>query len=172
MMNRKTVRQLIQVFEQVRINCMNGVPLRKSYQDAVRKIADKYGLTYQTIGDGCRRRMKLDDISTLYKLLDEWMLGYPEGLALQLRQNSIPVAHPDIEAFFSDTARGTTTATKDFTPLIASKSEGTFSFDLFETDARLLRALAEIEGTTPPQLIAQIVQKSVNKKMKKFAGKL
>ena len=170
MMSRKTVRQLIQVFEQVRINYMNGVPLHKSY--AVRKIADKHGLTYQTIGDGCRRRMKLEDISNLHKLLEQWMQGNPAELALQLRQNSIPVAHPDIEAFFSGSVRGTTTATTEFTPLNARKSEDTFSFHLIETDARLLRALAEIEGTQPPQLIAQIVQKAVNKKMKKFAGKL
>jgi len=172
MMNRKTVSQLIQVFDQFRINFINGVPLHKSYQDAVRKIADKYAITYQTIGDGCRRRLKLSDITQLHKLLEEWMQGNPEGLVSQLRQNSNPAAHPDIEAFFSDSVSSTAAVTADFSSLNPANSADTFSFRLLEADARLLRALAEIEGATPPQLVTQIVQKAVNKKMRKFAEKL
>ena len=172
MMNRKTVTQLIQVFEQFKINYRNGVPLHNSYQDAVRKIADKYAITYQTVGDGCRRRLNLADISQLHVLLEEWMQGHPESLITQLRQNSIPAAHPDIDAFFSATGPSSVTAFPEISSSLPGKSADTFSFPLLEADARLLRALAEIEGSTPSRLITQIVQKAVNKKMKKLAGKL
>jgi len=171
MMNRKTVTQLIQVFEQFKINFENGVPLHKSYQDAVRKIANKYAITYQTIGDGCRRRLNLSEISQLHILLEEWMHGHPDRLAAQLRQNSIPAAHHDIAAFFSTVRPKTSPVPAEISSSLPSNVADIFSFHLVESDARLLRALAEIEGSTASQLITQIVQKAVNKKMKKLAGK-
>lgn len=169
MMTRNTVIQLLQVFEDYRCNYLSGIPSHKSYQDAVRKIAKRYSVTYQTIGDGCRRRLNLGEISQLYKMLEEWMNGHPVGLRTQLIKNSDPNAHLDINSFFSKASYDL----ESKAPVtVASNSEQgveAFSFRLSDNDARMLRALAEIEGSSPFQLVAKIVQEAVNTKMKEFA---
>jgi len=172
MMTPKTVIQLIQVFDQFRINYLSGVPLHKSYQDAVRKIADKYSVTYQTIGDGCRRRLKFADISQLYQLLEDWMNGDPGGLLSQLKQNSDPVTHSDIDLFFSNSGPDSEITSSASVASISEQRANVFSFHLSEADARLLRALSEIEGSSSSQLVTKIVQEAVQKKMKEFAEKM
>ncbi len=172
MMTRKTVIQLLQVFEEFRNSYLSGVPLHKSYQDAVRKVASHYSVTYQTIGDGCRRRLKLDEISQLYGLLENWMQGDSKGLCSQLTENSDPNAHPEIESFFSKAGSYLgSTSTEPVASITEQKGEP-FTFRLSDTDARMLRALAEIEGSSPSQLVADIVQEAVQKKMKDFAEKM
>ena len=86
MMTPKTVEQLLQVFRLFRDNHASGKPLHTSYHDAVREVARLNSVTYQTIGDGCRRRLRLKDINELYELLAAWVKGDSRGLVQQLKQ--------------------------------------------------------------------------------------
>lgn len=169
MMTRKTIDQILQVFEIARNKCLAGMPLHKSYPDAVRYVANRYSVTYQTIGDGCRRRLKLNDISELYTLLEEWLNGNPNRLITQLKQQSDPNFHHEIDNFFNKLD-----SNEILTGSVSSKDDQTeaFSFRLPVSEARLLRALSEIEGSSPQQLIGEIMQQAVKQKMKDFAKQI
>ena len=159
MMKGQTVEQLLLVFRLFRESYARGKPLHKAYQEAVREVADGHAVTYQTIGDGCRRRLKLISIRELYALLARWMEGDPEPLAKQLKAASDPSAHDDIMEFFGSEAR----------PATSDSRFDTFSLRLPERDARMARALAEIEGVSTKELLSRLVESAVAEKMKLVA---
>jgi len=165
MMTPQTVQQLLQVFRNFRDNHASGKPLHRSYQEAVRTVARNHSVTYQTIGDGCRRRLRLNEINELYELLAAWVKGDSRGLMRQLKDNSDPAAHPDIEQFFAD-GTATSVDVKRPSPKGPSQEESeTFSFRLPARDARMLRALAELEGVSVGELTAREVSAAVRDRM-------
>jgi hypothetical protein len=164
MMTPKTVEQLLQVFRLFRDNHASGKPLHASYHDAVREVARLNSVTYQTIGDGCRRRLRLADINELYELLAAWVKGDSRGLIQQLKQSSDLSAHAEIDAFFS--AAGTEVAEKKKPlHLVSHENSETFSFRLSSDDARMLKALAELEGTSVGALSSRVVSEAVQSRM-------
>ena len=102
MMTPQTIEQLLQVFRKFRDNYATGMQFHRSYQEAVRTIADAHSITYSTVGDGCRRRLGLKDINELYVLLAVWVKGNSSGLVQQLKDNAEPSSHAEIDQFFSD----------------------------------------------------------------------
>jgi hypothetical protein len=184
MIKRQTVEQLLLVFRSFRERYARGKPLHKAYQEAVREVADGQAVTYQTIGDGCRRRLKLNSIRELYALLARWMEGDPEPLAKQLKAASDPSAHDDITEFFGTEFFGTeffgteffgSSATfavaggREARPATSDRRFDTFSLRLAERDARMARALAEIEGVSTSELLSRLVEAAVAEKMKLVA---
>ena len=157
MMTPHTVQQLIRVFSTFRDNYGSGVGLRHSYTRAVRTVADASSVTYQTIGDGCRRRLGLTEISELYELLHAWVNGEPQGLARQLKDHSARSSHSDIELFFSSPSVAAPHVTH--VPPLGSVDDRTetFQFRLPEPDARVLKALAALDGISAPEIIVQWV---------------
>ena len=169
MITSQTVEQLLLVFRLSRERYARGEPLRRSYQRAVREVADRHSVRYQTIGDGCRRRLKLNDISELYTLLRRWLDGDPEPLANQLKAVSDPTAHDDIAGFFGSPTPSAKVTPRQAGAATSDDKDATFSFRLPEHDARKLRALAELEGVSPPELINKFVAAAVVEKMKLVA---
>ncbi len=169
MMKHQTVDQLLHVFRLFRERYAGGEPLQKSYRQAVREVAKLHSLTYQTIGDGCRRRLKLDNIRELYDLLHNWMEGRPEPLMEQLKSASDPSTHDEIADFFGASSSAAQTVARQGPPAIPGAKFATFSFQLREHDARMLRALAEIEGMSPPELLRGLVGSAVAERMKRVA---
>ena len=174
MMKRQTVEQLLLVFRSFRESYARGKPLHKAYQEAVREVADGHAVTYQTIGDGCRRRLKLNNIRELYALLARWMEGDPEPLAKQLKAASDPSAHDDITEFFGTEFFGSSATFavaggREARPATSDSRFDTFSLRLPERDARMARALAEIEGVSTSELLSRLVESAVAEKMKLVA---
>lgn len=165
MMTRQTAQQLLKVFQSFRSNYKSGMPLHRAYQKGVKTVADGYGLRYQTIGDGCRRRLGLTNVGELYALLTAWMQGNPRGLVHQLTEYSDPSVHEEIREFFSS----------DYSPLEdnhaaplekpAADETEVFQFRLRVDDARMLKALAELEGTSASELIANMLSSTVRDRM-------
>ncbi len=168
-MKHQTVEQLLLVFRSFRESYARGRPLHKAYQDAVREVADGHAVTYQTIGDGCRRRLKLKNIRELYALLARWMEGDSEPLAKQLKAASDPSAHNDITEFFGSSATFSVAGGREARPATSDSRFDTFSLRLPERDARMARALAELEGVSTSELLSQLVGFAVAEKMKLVA---
>ena len=168
-MKHQTVEQLLLVFRSFRESYARGRPLHKAYQDAVREVADGHAVTYQTIGDGCRRRLKLNNIRELYALLARWMEGDSEPLAKQLKAASDPSAHNDITEFFGSSATFSVAGGWKARPATSDSRFDTFSLRLPERDARMARALAELEGVSTSELLSQLVGFAVAEKMKLVA---
>ena len=168
MMTPNTIEQLLLVFRLFRDNHASGKPLHRSYHDAVRDVARLHSVTYQTIGDGCRRRLRLKDINELYELLAAWIKGDSRGLIQQLKQNSDASAHGEIDQFFAGTA---SMPIEKKTPLklVSHEDSETFSFRLSSDDARVLKAVAELEGTSVGSLTSRVVSEAVHARMTALA---
>jgi hypothetical protein len=163
MMTSHTVQQLLQVFRHFRENHASGMSLHRSYSAGVRAVAKEHAVTYQTIGDGCRRRLRLTEINQLYELLAAWVKGDPRGLVRQLKENSDPVAGADIDQFFAS-GDGPSSPVETRKPSLKAPSREeseTFSFRLPAPDARMLKALAELEGVSVGELTAREVAVAV-----------
>ena len=165
MMTLHTVQQLLQVFRTFRENHSSGMPLHRSYQEAVRSVATTYSVTYQTIGDGCRRRLKLANIAQLYELLAAWVKGDPRGLVEQLKANADLSGHKEIDQFFSSAQSPVSEKPKISAKILATEEPETITFRLPAREARMLRALAELEGVSVSDLTAMVVSTAVRNRM-------
>lgn len=172
MMTQHTVRQLLKVFRLSRENYAAGMPLHRSYHAAVRAVAKSYALTYQTIGDTCRRRLELTNVNELHDLLRAWVRGYPDALIRRIKERSDPVVHFEVDRFFTG-GDGANWASDDSHREPVSHDElETFSFVLHESDGRLLRALAGHEGLSVGELTARLVSGAVRERMRAIARAL
>jgi hypothetical protein len=164
MMTPKTVDQLLHVFRLFRDNHASGKPLHSSYHEAVREVARLNSVTYQTIGDGCRRRLRLNDINELFELLAAWIRGDSRSLVQQLKQNSDLSAHGAIDAFFSGVPSEAAEKKRPL-HLVSHENSETFSFRLSSDDARLLKALAVLEASSVGALSSRIISEAVQSRM-------
>lgn len=172
MLNPNTVQQLLQVFRLFRENHMGGMIFQDSFHEAVRAVAKNYSVSYQTIGDGCRRRLELTNINELYEILSAWVRGDPRPLLHQLKKHSDPVTHSEIDKFFSTTEPTISPKSKSFVMSAPKDESEAVSFRLPAHDARLLRALAELEGISVGELTARVVSGTVRERMKAVAREL
>jgi hypothetical protein len=163
-----TVRQIFEVLQTFNSNYGSGDSINRAYQRAVRTIADKHKVTYQTIGDGCRRRLHLDDIDQLYTLLRNWTEGDHKPLLSQLRSSAHPNTHKEILDFFA-THSSSSAQIKISTPTGKNEPTEVFSFRIGQKDARMLRALAEVDGLPLAEFIAKLVSDSLGDRLTEFA---
>ena len=143
-------------------------PLQRSY------VCGQAGtpLTYQTIGDTCRRRLELTNVNELHDLLRAWVRGYPDALIRRIKERSDPVVHFEVDRFFTG-GDGANWASDDSHREPVSHDElETFSFVLHESDGRLLRALAGHEGLSVGELTARLVSGAVRERMLAIARAL
>lgn len=164
MMNGQSVEQILLVLRLFRERYAKGEPLRKSYQEAVREVSDRYSVKYQTIGDAFRRRLQLKSIDQLYALLDQWTKGDPDPLMNQLKASSDRSTHNDITRFFENAV--SSSQVRYFAESSSEDKVETFSINLREPDARKLRALAELEGVRPSEILNELVGPAVTERIK------
>ena len=172
MLKSNTIRQLLEVLAIFYKSHSRGIPINRSYHEAVRRVAQEYGVTYQTIGDGCRRRLKLNDVGQLHSLLQRWMEGDPHGLIEVLKGNTDSHNHEEIDRFFRTPPTVSNHSEKYGPVQINATRAETFSFQLPKKDARILRATSEISGTPVPEMLTQIVSKSIREKIKEMAHEI
>lgn len=164
-MTPQTVQQLLQVFRKFWDNHAAGMPLHRAYREAVRAVAHLHSVKYQTIGDGCRRRLGLDEVNELYDLLAAWTRGDSSGLERQLKENADSSAHAEIDGFFSSEKAATPQKKPNARKAPLGEESEPFTFRIAAGDARMLKALAELEGISAAELTAQIVSSSVRDRM-------
>lgn len=171
-MTNKTLQQILDVLKYTRYNYNSGTELTSSYQDAISRVADESGVTYQTIGDGCRRRLKLDSIGEFSELIRKWLNGDPNPMMEVLKSQTHRRLHPNIDAFFNDNNGDINHS--DMAEKITPEKEPTveFTFKLQESDHRYLKALCEIEDIDELELIETIISDGIKNRMKKVVQNL
>lgn len=167
MMTNKTLEQILTVLKYSKYNYNSGMSLTSSYQDAISRVANEYGVTYQTIGDGCRRRLKLDSIGEFSELVRKWLNGDSSPLMSVLKSQTTSRLHKKVEDFFGETevSRNDESAIEEESQKEEKRIE--FSFLMKETDQRYLKALSQIEGVDEKELINVIVSDGIKDRMKK-----
>ncbi len=160
-MRRKSVRQILQVLDLTRINNSSGALIRRACQEAVREVAIKHALTYQTILDGCRRRLGFDQISYFHVQIQKWLNGNPQPLQERLMSKAGPDCHFDINQFFGGAG---TTVSDDETDDDAGTE--TFRIDLPRAEALRLRRLCTLEEKPPSKRMFEIVTTNVERQLK------
>lgn len=160
MLTEKTLDQILGVLELTKQHYNAGTGPAKAYQKSVKEIARRDAVRYQTIADGCRRRLDLDNINDFLALLKEWLRGEPRRLKALLAGHIRKADEYKLDGFF---ARHMTAAS----PSIQS---GRKVDDLIETitlrtprnTADQLRALAEAKGKSIDELAVEIIKKYVD----------
>jgi len=160
MLTEKTLDQILGVLDFTAKYKATGLPTSKAYQKAVKDIAHKYSVRYQTIADGCRRRLNLDNINEFMKLLDEWLGGHPERLKELIINNINEFDEYKVENFFDQNQ-----LQSSFMPQDQKKVEEAFeviTFKIPRNISRQLRTLAEAEGKTTEYLASNIIKQYVD----------
>lgn len=169
MMKHRSTLQVLRVLKAFRERFDHGRPLHRAYQEAVRDVAGQLGLTYQTLGDSCRRRLGLASINAFYKLLAHWTEGDPGPLAERLIAASEPAAHDDIRAFFATKpSRGSWQPARGVITDSGPMGER-ISIELPGAEARMLRALAELDNVAPTELLSRLARTTVRERMRQLA---
>lgn len=172
MMKPDSIRYVLQVFRAFRENQAHGMSVPKSYHEAVKGVAQRHERTYQTVGDGCSRRLGLNNTNQLFELLSAWGRGDPSDLIRQLKAKADFSTHAEIDHFFATIGSPTplnqnvsiNNGTADETEMVPLR--------LCVQDARMLRALAELAGTSAGELAAAVIVPHVRERMKAIAREL
>lgn len=160
MLTEKTIDQILGVLDLTAKNYESGIPVSKAYQKSVKDIAKRYSIRYQTIADGCRRRLGLDNINQFIELLKEWLGGQPNKLRDLLTKNAGDYEQYRIKNFFDK---------KNLTPpniTVERNIEdklGVVSLKIPQTIAAQFCALAEAKGESIQDLTISIIKEYVDK---------
>lgn len=160
MLTEKTLDQILGVLDLTAKYKATGLPTSKAYQKAVKDIAHKYSVRYQTIADGCRRRLNLDNVNEFMKLLNEWLGGQPERLKELLINNIKEFDEYKVENFFDQNQLLSSFVIQD-----ERKVEEAFDVITFKTPRNIasqLRTLAEAEGKTIQYIASSIIKQYVD----------
>ena len=169
MLTEKTIDQILGVLDLTAKNYESGLPIPKAYQKSVKEIAQKYSIRYQTIADGCRRRLGLDNVNQFVELLREWLTGQPNRLRDLLSKNTGDFEQYAINNFFARKELSTPNLTDP------RKVEDTFesvTLKIPQNIAGQLRALAEAEGKSFQDLCTRMIKEYVDKNYVEYLKKI
>jgi hypothetical protein len=161
MLTGKTLDQILGVLEFTEKYYATGLPIVKAYQKSVKNIAHQYSVRYQTIADGCRRRLNLVNINEFMELLNEWFGGNPSPLKDLLIKNIGELDKYKVENFFDHNRVFPSTSIK-----IERKVEEAFEVITFKTPQNIasqLRSLAEAEGKSIQEFMNIITKNYVDR---------
>jgi hypothetical protein len=159
MLTEKTLDQLIGVLELTEKYYRTGLPVPKAYQKAVKDIASRYSVRYQTIADGCSRRLNLDTVEVFIGLLSQWLSGNGNQLKALLIKNISELDEYKVENFFDHNRPSTPPSTHP--PLTSRKVEEATDAITLKISRNLvgqLRALAEAENKNLPDFVSNIIK--------------
>ncbi len=166
MLRSRTITQLLEVMSLYRKNRQCGESIERSLQDAIQRVAKKYNVAYQTVGDGCRRRLKLASIEDLHALLLRWDQGESLALAGVLREHTEVANHRLINEFFdgkAETPNSSSLANSDAGDPGASRNASTLSVELDSKDLARLETLAQITGSSASHLAAKFIRDTLER---------
>ncbi len=168
-MRQETLEQILKVISVAVEYYSPGNGIDGSYQYAVRRVSNEYGVSYQTIGDACRRRLGLDHIGEFKSMLKASFEGDVKKLQDVLVNQTSVFYHDRINEFFSKLANGLAAVQA------APKKPGspvTYTIQLKKSDSDVLLALAHLLNDQPGELLVKVAVDALKDRMKKIANQL
>lgn len=170
MLEPNSVGQILRVLELLRQNKRLGFETSNACSRAIQQVAKESDVRYQTIGDGCRRRLGLVDMSEFHRLAEDWLRGNSAPLITVLKTNSDRSAASRIEAFFTRSGRtGNGDQKAAAVPRSApSQSSGPSPviITLEDADARMLRVLAQLEDREPDAVGVELLRAGMRDRLR------
>jgi len=160
-LKEKTLDQILDVLNLTAKYHSTGLPAQKAYQRSVKDVAHKYSVRYQTIADGCRRRLNLDNVNEFMALLDEWLGGQPRRLKELLVKNIGQLDEYKVENFFDQNIQVPVPSTTQDQRKVEEGFEA-LTFKIPRNIASQFRVLAEAEGKTIQDLASSVFKKYVD----------
>jgi len=167
----KTLDQILEVIRLSKNNYLAGFSIETAYREAIQKVADEYSVAYQTIGDGCRRRLGLSNMGEFNKLIKDHVNGNSVKLMELLETHTDSLKHDKIKRFFLDEGQAKEASIKitDRHDNAELKQEA-ITFRLDRESVRKLKALAELEGLSVAAWLAGMTKRIVDEKLKEWAA--
>lgn len=179
MFRARTVReQILPVLSTAREYVDRGHPVPEACQIAINARHEEIGLTYQTIEDGCRRRLGLRHVGEFHRMVATWIEEGCGDLKNLLLRRSEASAHSDIRVFFEEFSRQTGRSSIRSPSLTASRGEtaasptGHFTITANQLDSETLAALRErgrMSGRTLEAEIKAILTQAARSGRREFA---
>jgi hypothetical protein len=174
----KTLAQILDVILETKIEYAAGKDLNRSYTNAIKKISEKYGVTYQTIIDGCTRRIGKLNAAQFKSLLQRTLEGDPAGLRQVIKQHINPSEHYKVDSFlksFSETKGGRLPEGPGTFPELGEEEHtGSYviHFRLDRETYNKLKALAGLNGVSTAEYISASLREHIEIKLKEWALEL
>jgi hypothetical protein len=168
-MRSETLEQILKVISMATQRYSLGDGIDHSYQHGVSRVSQEYHVTYQTIGDACRRRLGLDNVGEFKTILKASLEGDASKLRDVLLCNTSRFYHDRINEFFSNLTKGGAT-----TEIFEKKPDifVTYTVQLRKCDSDVLKALAQLVGSHPEEVLVEVAVEAVKDRMKKVVNQL
>lgn len=163
----KTLDQILEVIKKSKSQYVSGSPIQTSIQTGIDYVSKSYNVTYQTIEDGCRRRLNLKTIDDFRRMLSEYFNGNPKNIISVLREHTDVDLHNKINQFFE----GNVSVFKKTSDIIQDQQSPTqipeqptevFSFRLDKETSKRLRVVSGYHGISPSEWISKSIKKSID----------
>jgi len=165
-MTWRTIEQILRVIEKAAQRFSRGDEIDSSYHAAVSMVAREYGVAYQTIGDACRRRLALDGVDEFKRMLRDALEGNPKELR-NLIVSKAPAYEQKIDLFFQNLSGG-----KGILKPIQSEQLISYTIKLRKVDSDILRALSQLLGNQPEEILAEVTMEAIKDRMKKAVSQI
>ena len=173
----KTLDQILEVIRKSKTNYLSGTPIHSSIHIGINHVSKMYVKKYQTIEDGCRRRLGLKTIDDFRRMLSEYFNGNPTNIKSILREHTGIDLHNRINDYFkgNDTIirkSGDKIQEQQLPKQIPEQTTEVFSFRLDEETSKKLRLLVGYLGISSPEWISKIIKKKVNEDLQELLKSL
>lgn len=171
MLEPASVDQILRVLDLTQQNRRLGFDIAAACSRAIQQVAKESDVRYQTVGDGCRRRLGLVDMSAFHRLVEDWLRGNPAQLIAVLKRHATPAAAPRISSFFAASMNSSKLGEKPVSNRVTGKSAkevplNPVNVTVEDADARMLRVLAQLEGREPTVLALDLLRVAVRDRLR------
>lgn len=159
MLTASTIEQILEVIQKTKEYYMGGEPVDKAYTLACRLVSKKESQFYQTVTDGCVRRLGFvggGATREFHKVLSGWLDGDGSDLKNLLLTKADKSASGMVLAYFDGNV-GSGEIPRSKVTGEAGQDTEVVSFRLPVTMAQQLRVLAEAKGQSPAEWVSKTI---------------
>jgi hypothetical protein len=174
MLTHKTLKIIFAVLLHVRKNYVGGLSLIKAYRMAVREVASENQIFYQTVADGCCRRIKLDRDGFL-DLVRDWLGGKPERLNDHIKSFVNEKDRLLVDDYFNEIVKpgrqvddghhfSMDSTQTSYKTISNGPSTEIMSFRISRKIAQQVKLMADMVSKSAPEWLSEVVEQTVETK--------
>ena len=174
MLTVSTMEQILEVIQKAKEYYLGGEPLDKAYSLACNIVRRRENVAYQTIADGCIRRLGFVGYGAtgrFHKVLLKWLNGDAGELKNLLMSKADRNASKTVGAFFD----GNSGSKKMQTPRVSdgtTQESEVVSFRLPTKMAQQMKVLADAKGLSVSEWVSKTVTGVIDAELRDLVAKM